>query len=65
MATKRRRENDAEKELKELKRSIVKRNRERRRALTKAQKELLLCLKDCLKKLNDPPWHYGPRCNHP
>jgi hypothetical protein len=61
MATKRKRKNDAAAELRKLRRS----NSEYRRALKKARKDLLLCVEKCIKKLNDPPWHYGPRCNHP
>jgi len=64
MATKRRRKKrggDAAKELAEVKRSIA----ERHRKLTQAEKELVLCLKKCLQKFEGPPWHYGPRCNHP
>jgi hypothetical protein len=49
--------------------SVIRRNRIQRKKLTKAQKKLLKCLnlsiKKCLQQLNDPPWHYGPRCNHP
>jgi len=55
------REKELEREIAELKRSIAQRHRK----LTNAEKELVLCLKKCLKKLEHPPWHYGPRCTHP
>ena len=52
------REEALSKELAELKRTIG----ERHRKLTRAEKELVLCLKKCLRKFEHPPWHYGPRC---
>lgn len=51
---------DAAKELEELERKVKKWRHE----LKEAQRELHLCLKKCMKKIDDPPWHYGPRCSH-
>ncbi len=58
MAKKGRKYKDPERDLKKLEHFVKKRRRE----LKKSERELLLCLKKCLKKLDDPPWHYGPRC---
>jgi len=49
---------DAAKELRELKKKLAKQRRE----MDEAQKRLILCLKKCMKKVEHPPWHYGPHC---
>jgi hypothetical protein len=59
MATKNRKKQKPAEELRDLK-NFLKRER---KDLDKAEKKLLLCLRDCLNSLhNNPPWHYGPRC---
>jgi hypothetical protein len=58
VAHKRRKRQDSAEELKKLRRALD----QQRRELSKAQKKLLLCLKECVKKLEHPPWHYGPKC---
>ena len=45
-------------ELREMKKKLDKQRRE----IDDSKKRLLLCLKECMKKLEHPPWHYGPRC---
>jgi len=60
MAKKGAKHKSLEQELRDLDRKA----RRRRHELKEAEKELLLCLKKCLKKLDNPPWHYGPRCPH-
>lgn len=45
-------------ELREMKKKFDKQRRE----MNDSKKRMLLCLKDCMKKLEHPPWHYGPRC---
>jgi hypothetical protein len=54
MATKRHKEKDCTEELKALKKRLAKQKEQR--------KKLILCLKECLQKLEHPPWHYGPHC---
>jgi hypothetical protein len=49
---------DLAKEVRELKKKLARQKRE----VDKAQKRLILCVKECMKKLEHPPWHYGPRC---
>ncbi len=58
MAHKRRKRQDPAEELRKLKHAVNQHQHE----LNKSQKKLLLCLKECLKKLENPPWHYGPKC---
>ena len=59
MATKNNKRQDSVRELRKLK-NFLKRER---KDLDKAEKKILLCVKDCIEKLHkDPPWHYGPRC---
>ncbi|HEX3351591.1 MAG: hypothetical protein ACRD3H_02680 [Terriglobales bacterium] len=50
---------DPAKQVKELKKQLAKQKRE----VEEAKKRLLLCLKECMKKLEHPPWHYGPHCH--
>jgi hypothetical protein len=49
---------DPAKELRELKKKLARQKRE----IEEAKKRLALCLKECMKKLEHPPWHYGPHC---
>ena len=60
MATQEQKRQNRAKELRELERRLKKRRHE----LKEAEKKLQICLKECLKKLDYPPWHYGPRCPH-
>jgi hypothetical protein len=46
------------KELRELKKKLAKQKRD----IDESKKRLHLCLKECMKKLEHPPWHYGPHC---
>jgi hypothetical protein len=49
---------DPAQEIKKLKKKLA----TQRREIDDAKKRLLLCLKECTKKLEHPPWHYGPHC---
>jgi hypothetical protein len=49
---------DPAEELRKLKKKMARQRRE----MDEAQKKLILCIKECLKKLEHPPWHYGPHC---
>jgi len=57
MAKHRRPQDDAA-EVKRLKKKLATQKQE----IDKAKKRLMLCLKDCMTKLEHPPWHYGPHC---